>query len=235
MMLDLLKIAQVWRCKDLVVLTDLARCEDRDAVFPVCAENIMFAERLRVHEGDRVLDLGTGSGFLALVASRTAAIVVATDINPRAVRFARANVALNGLQERIDVRQGDLFEPVPGQRFDCILANPPFEPTPANRRQCVHSDGGRSGLVTTVRILARAAEHLVDGGILQLLTYVPDADALDDLASTHYLKLRIESLGKTRPTWVRMQAGSGDVGVDPSARELPVYLLTLQSRRGPVQ
>src|SRR5687767_14697484 len=58
-----------------------------------------------------VLDLGTGSGIGAVFAAQRGASVVAVDINPEAVRCARINALLNDLDERIEVRRGDLFEP----------------------------------------------------------------------------------------------------------------------------
>ncbi len=79
-----------------------------------------------VPPGSRVLDMGTGTGIGALVAARWAAHVVAVDINPEAVRCARQNAALNGVADRVAVRQGDLFAPVRGEPFDVILFNPPY-------------------------------------------------------------------------------------------------------------
>jgi len=76
--------------------------------------------------GATVLDLGTGSGVLAVAAARTARSVVAVDVNPAAVRCARINALLNGVEDRVEVRQGDLFDPVAGERFDAVLCNPPF-------------------------------------------------------------------------------------------------------------
>lgn len=73
-----------------------------------------------------VLDMGTGSGVCAIFAAREARRVVAVDINPAAVRCARINALVNHLEEHIDLRQGDLFAPVPGERFDLVLFNPPF-------------------------------------------------------------------------------------------------------------
>ena len=73
-----------------------------------------------------VLDLGTGSGVGAVFAARRGASVVAVDINPEAARCARINALLNQVDERIEVRQGDLFAPVRGRRFDLVLFNPPF-------------------------------------------------------------------------------------------------------------
>lgn len=76
--------------------------------------------------GGRALDLGTGSGAGAVFAARRGFQVVAVDLNPEAVRCARANVLLNLLEDRIEVREGDLFAPVPEERFNLILFNPPF-------------------------------------------------------------------------------------------------------------
>ena len=73
-----------------------------------------------------ILDLGTGTGVLAVAAAEFGHRVVATDIDPEAVRCARINVLLNDLAERVDVRQGDLFEAVSGERFDLVVANPPY-------------------------------------------------------------------------------------------------------------
>jgi HemK-related putative methylase len=88
-----------------------------------------FASRLDaalIRPDAEVLDLGTGSGVCAVFAARHARRVVAVDINPAAVRCASINALLNRLEDRIEARHGDLFEPVAGRRFDLILFNPPF-------------------------------------------------------------------------------------------------------------
>jgi release factor glutamine methyltransferase len=79
-----------------------------------------------VGSNHEVLDMGTGSGVCAVFAAKYAARVVAVDINPAAVRCAGINALVNGVESKIDVRQGDLFAPVRGDRFDSILFNPPF-------------------------------------------------------------------------------------------------------------
>jgi release factor glutamine methyltransferase len=81
----------------------------------------------RLVSGDaEVLDMGTGSGVCAVFAARYARRVVAVDINPAAVRCTGINAMLNHLEHRLEVRHGDLFTPVFGERFDLILFNPPF-------------------------------------------------------------------------------------------------------------
>lgn len=88
-----------------------------------------LARHLRRHPlpaGATVLDMGTGSGLLAIVAAERAGRVVAVDVNPEAVRCARINALLNRVEARMTVYHGDLFAPVAGERFDLILFNPPF-------------------------------------------------------------------------------------------------------------
>jgi len=88
-----------------------------------------FAQQLAAQLPERnaaVLDMGTGSGVCAVVAARHVRHVVAVDINPAAVRCTRINVLINGLEERVEVLEGDLFAPLAERRFDVILFNPPF-------------------------------------------------------------------------------------------------------------
>jgi release factor glutamine methyltransferase len=76
--------------------------------------------------GRNALDMGTGSGVGALFAASRGFRVVAVDINQEAVRCARLNALLNGFEERVEVREGDLWHPVEDERFDLVLFNPPF-------------------------------------------------------------------------------------------------------------
>jgi release factor glutamine methyltransferase len=76
--------------------------------------------------GSTVLDMGTGSGVGAVFAARWAGRVVAVDLNPEAVRCARINALMHRLEGKIEVRLGDLFTPVAGERFDLVLFNPPY-------------------------------------------------------------------------------------------------------------
>jgi release factor glutamine methyltransferase len=74
--------------------------------------------------GSRVLDLGSGSGACGIAAARRGCHVTAVDINPDAVRCTTINALLNAVA--VDVREGDLFGPVDGERFDVVLFNPPY-------------------------------------------------------------------------------------------------------------
>lgn len=88
----------------------------------------MIAENLSVDENTKVLDVGTGTGVLALIAAcKGACNVVATDINPQAVKNAKFNANKLGFEHRIDARgPADLFEAVQGEKFDIIIFNAPW-------------------------------------------------------------------------------------------------------------
>ena len=107
-----------------------------------------------------VLDVGTGSGVCAIFAARHARRVIAVDINAAAVHCATINACLNRLEERIEVRHGDLFAPVRGERFDLVVFNPPF------LRAVPRSDRDRAWRSTDVaeRFAAQLSEHLKPGG-----------------------------------------------------------------------
>jgi release factor glutamine methyltransferase len=112
-----------------------------------------------------VLDMGTGSGVCAIIAARYARRVVAVDINAEAVRCANLNALLNHLEHKIVVRHGDLFAPVPAERFDLILFNPPFlVGTPRDDRD----RAWRSNDVAE-RFAAGLADHLKPGGAALVL------------------------------------------------------------------
>ena len=81
-------------------------------------------ENTLIRKGDVVLDIGTGSGVQAIFAAEKASKVVATDISEDAVYDTKQNVVLHGLEDKIDVRLGDLFGPVKdGEKFDVIIFN----------------------------------------------------------------------------------------------------------------
>jgi release factor glutamine methyltransferase len=91
-----------------------------------CLARAVPAALVRNGNEPLILDLGCGSGVGAVFAARCGARVIAVDLNPEALRCARLNALLNHLDDKIETRPGDLFEPVKDQRFDLILFNPPF-------------------------------------------------------------------------------------------------------------
>ena len=112
------------------------------------------------------LDLGTGCGIQALLASKHSERVVATDVNPRALGFAAFNAALNGIHT-IEFRPGDGFAPVQDERFDLIVANPPYVISPDSTY--VYRDSGLPADQLCYRVVQAAAAHLTEGGFAHLL------------------------------------------------------------------
>ena len=95
--------------------------------------------------------------------------MVATDVNERALRLTRFNVALNDVRTPVDVRAGSFFEPVAGERFDLIATNPPFVISPATGERLVYRDSGLPGDRVVEHIVRTAPDHLTDGGWCQVL------------------------------------------------------------------
>nr|WP_255378106.1 methyltransferase [Quadrisphaera sp. DSM 44207] len=117
----------------------------------------------------RVLDVGTGSGVQALHAARHAASVTATDTSSRALAFAAFNAALAGAE--LDLRRGDLLDPVAGEEFDLVVSNPPFVVTPRDAAvpQWSYRDAGRRGDDVVRALVTGAGAVLAPGGSAQLL------------------------------------------------------------------
>ncbi|MGZ5873672.1 MAG: 50S ribosomal protein L3 N(5)-glutamine methyltransferase [Bradyrhizobium sp.] len=126
---------------------------------------------------EHVLDLCTGSGCLAILASRNFpnAQVDAVDISSDALDVASRNIADYGLQDRVMLHRGDLFGPIPDRRYDLIISNPPYVDAQGMAglpRECraepkLAFDGGADGLDVIRRILDEAGRHLTpEGGLL---------------------------------------------------------------------
>ncbi|GAA3749739.1 class I SAM-dependent methyltransferase [Streptomyces tremellae] len=118
------------------------------------------------------LDLGTGSGIQALHASQHAGRVTATDLNPRALEFARLTLALSGAPGA-ELLEGSLFEPVGDRTFDLIVSNPPFVISPAgpdeDAARRTYRDGGMAGDDLCRTLVRQAGDHLAEGGFAHFL------------------------------------------------------------------
>ncbi|HIH79487.1 MAG: methyltransferase [Candidatus Poseidoniia archaeon] len=114
-----------------------------------------------------VLELGTGSGIVALTLASLGATVTATDLNPYAVALARSNAQEQDLT--IEFLQGDLFKPIGGRKFDAIVCNPPYLPPSDDyddRWLALAVEGGPSGIEFTQRLLINAPRNLhPEGGV----------------------------------------------------------------------
>jgi len=114
----------------------------------------------------RALDVGTGNGIQALLASRHSDTVFATDVNPRALAFAGLNARLNGASN-IELRQGSYFAPAGGERFNLLTCNPPYVISPEARY--AYRDSGLPGDTVSRRVVEQAPALLSDGGFAHIL------------------------------------------------------------------
>jgi release factor glutamine methyltransferase len=147
-------------------------------VQPITGMSHLLGEAVleEVCEGDRVLDMGTGSGVNAILAASRAAEVVAVDINPVAVEAARDNAARNGVTDRIAVRHSDVFSNVEGE-FDLIVFDPPFRWfAPHDLLEAATTDENYRAMTTFFR---EARQHLAPDG--RMLIFFGSSGDLDYL------------------------------------------------------
>jgi methylase of polypeptide subunit release factors len=161
---------------ELIFASDLAerhRARAPDFVLGAGGATRRFADFTLRRPVESVLDLGCGAGVLSGMAAAHAGRVVATDVNPRALAFARFNAELNGL-DRLEYREGSLYEPVEGERFDLIVCNPPFAISPGDT--FAYRDGGAD----LSRAIARGGpDHLTGSGWLQMMAEWPERAGTD--------------------------------------------------------
>lgn len=159
--LDLEPYEQWWLLSDLP-----AKPLPRDHVLGVGgASNTLAQSTIRRPVGS-ALDIGTGCGIQALHLSTHASQVTATDLSPRALSFAATNAALNHLSWSL--RQEDLFQRVPDERFDLVVSNPPFVVGPGLTTH-TYRDSGRAGDAVCRELAAAAPGLLNPGGTIQYL------------------------------------------------------------------
>jgi SAM-dependent methyltransferase len=162
------------------------------AVMPLCGATLDLARAaMPARPVARALDLGCGAGAVGLLLARVARGVVATDISARALAFARLNATLNSV-EHLETRQGDLFEAVAGERFECIAAQPPFHAQRPTSPRSIFMHGGPRGDELCLRALSRAPDHLAPGGRATVLADWP-------LMANDNLEDRMRSMVGPRP------------------------------------
>ncbi|MDI9623388.1 MAG: class I SAM-dependent methyltransferase [Methanothermobacter sp.] len=142
-------------------------CEN---VYAPAEDTFLLADNLKVKEGDEVLEIGTGTGLVAIVAAEKGN-VTATDINPYAIECATKNAKIN--DAKIRILQGDLFEPVKGEKFDVILFNAPYLPSSDEdlTGKIIDKawDGGEDGRTIIDRFINKVKNHLKKGGRIQMV------------------------------------------------------------------
>ncbi len=145
----------------------------RDPVMHLTPETYHLARATIRKRARSILDIGTGAGVHAILGAAHADRCVGVDSNPRAVNFARLNAVLNDAWNAV-FHEGDLFRPLGGERFDLILAHPPYVPSPVYELRW--RDGGPSGADVLRRVIAAIPDYLQAGGLAQVVTHLGERE-----------------------------------------------------------
>lgn len=143
-----------------------------DNVYEPAEDSFFFATNLIIKPDQVVLDLGTGSGILAIIAAKKAQYVLAVDLNPYAIRCAKENAELNKIQNMAFL-QGDLFTALKdGTKFDLILFNAPYLPSEEGEDSTWIGRswaGGANGRVVLDRFIPQVPSYLKPHGRVLLM------------------------------------------------------------------
>jgi ribosomal protein L3 glutamine methyltransferase len=165
-------VGEAWFCGHRFVI-------DESVLIPRSPIAELIQDRFRpwiANDPAKVLDLCAGSGCIGIACALALenTHVVLSDVSPAALEVARRNVALHRLDDRVEVREGDLFGAVPGERFDLIVSNPPYVdasdfaalPSEYRHEPALALAAGTDGLAVVRRILDEARAHLTERGVL---------------------------------------------------------------------
>lgn len=140
-------------------------------VYPPAEDTFLLIDNLIVDGDDSVLEIGTGTGLVSIFASCKSSHVTCTDINPHAIKCAKANIKLNN-RSNITVLESNLFENI-DDVYDLILFNTPYLPVLEDEHvdddYSKAWDGGESGREVIDKFIMEAPEHLKQGGRIQLV------------------------------------------------------------------
>lgn len=142
-------------------------------VYEPAEDTFLIAEKMKINKNDVVLDMGTGCGILAVLAAKITEKIVAVDINPHAIKYAKKNAEINLKKEKINFRKGNLFEPIKNnEHFSLILFNSPYLPSePKEEKSWIGKAwaGGQNGRQVIDRFIGEAPEYLMPQGRILLV------------------------------------------------------------------
>lgn len=148
------------------------KIDTSETVYIPAEDSYLLADNLIIEPGDSVLEIGTGTGIVAMYASKITDDITVTDINFDAVELADHNFRQNNI-ENIEILFGNLFEPVKNRKFDVILFNTPYLPTEngdvINDNLNYAFDGGLNGRKVIDKFLDEVKNHLNDHGKVQII------------------------------------------------------------------
>lgn len=165
----------VWHNHDLTIYCDAPQATFIDSVFPPHPESFYMAELIPQAYGSmKFLDVGVGSGILSVAAALKGWQVHGIDINTRALAMTKLNLSINNVQASLS--ESDLLDTAKNMEFDFCVANLPFEPTPPDSKNFLHSNGGPDGAELIHRFLADVKHHLGPNGLALVPAFSPLRD-----------------------------------------------------------
>ena len=161
-------------------------------VYPPSDDSILFIQSLNVRKGEKVLEIGCGSGVVSIHCAKNGCIVTSGDINPKAVKLTKRNAGENGVH--ITVVETDVYSNIEG-RFDTILFNLPYLPVDEDGLLARSWSGGPDGLGPFPDLLDGSSDHLnPEGRIVVVISSLMDTQALWDLLDDY----DVESIGELK-------------------------------------
>ena len=187
-------------------------------VMPVGGSSLSLAGCIPTGSLGTAVDVGTGCGIQAILAAGRSERVVGTDVNRRALSMARFNAWLNG-STNVEFREGSLLDPVRGEQFDIVMANPPFVVSPDSSHLYRDGDGGADEICRA--LVGQAGAALNPGGLgIFLVNWVrrdehdPFESPRSWVAETGLDAVVLHHFSDDGETYARRWLESGDTGAD---------------------
>lgn len=174
------------------------RISGDDEVYPPSDDSLLLIESLDVRPGEKVLEVGCGSGVVSLHCAANGCEVTSVDINPRAVALTGRNASDNGIP--LVVLESDVYEHVT-ERFDTIVFNLPYLPVDEEGLLAKAWSGGPDGLGPLPRLLDGAPDHLLPGGrVVVVVSSLTEPRALEDALEGY----DVRTVGETKLFFERL-------------------------------
>ena len=155
------------------------------SIYPPREDSYLLQKNIKKYAKGKVLEIGTGSGILAITAAKKARTVLAVDINPEAIKHCTTTHKI----KNIKFKESNIFSNIKW-RFDTIIFNPPYLPND-NKIKDIALDGGKKGYELTERFLIQAANYLNEKGVILLLfSSLTNKDKIDTILDRALLKFQ---------------------------------------------
>jgi len=163
------------------------RIDEREDVYSPGEDSILLIESLDIDDGERVLEIGCGTGVVAIHCAKNGADVTAVDINPSAVELTRKNAAANGAY--MDIRLSDLYEDI-DSHYDTIVFNLPYLPVDDKGTLEKAWSGGDDGIGPLPKLLNDVKDRLLPRGrFVIVVSSLMDQQRLGEVLSGYDVKV----------------------------------------------